>query len=111
MLLEELLERFVETRQAKAQVEASLQDLQARILQIYEEGKLKEKIVGDRRFLKIEVPVWKTSLEEARKLNATEMVEQLNKTRLKRLHEQGVEIPGRTISAHIRVYGPKDREL
>lgn len=111
MLLEQLLERFVETKQAIAQLEASLQDLQAQILQRYEEGGLKEKIVGDCRYLRVERAFWKTPLEEARKLNATEMVEQLNRARLKLLYEQGVEIPGRTISAFIRVYGLKGLEL
>lgn len=111
MPLEELLEHFIEVRRAKAQVEASLQDLQTQILQIYEADGLKEKVVGDRHFLKIEVPVWKTTLDDARKLNATEMVEQLNKAKLKLLHEQGIEIPGRTLSSHIRVYGSKDLEL
>jgi hypothetical protein len=101
--LEELVDQYLEVKRAREEMEASYKSLVAQILSILDREQVKEKVVGNRRVLKIARPIFKTTIEQARELKATEMVEQVNNEILNLLHKQGIEVPGTTISTYIRV--------
>ena len=103
MSLEEMLDHYVEARHVQEEAEAFAKRLGVCILQALEREQLSVKVVHDHRMLKVERTDFKPTLEQARLLKATEVVEQVNKEKLKRLHQQGVEIPGTVTSTFIRV--------
>jgi hypothetical protein len=101
--LEELLDQYLEVKRVREEIETSFKSVGAQILFLLDREQVQEKIVRDRRILKVVRTTFNTTVEQARELKATETVEQVNKEALKFLHKQGIEVPGTVISAYIKV--------
>jgi hypothetical protein len=101
--VEALLEAYLKAAQLLEDTEASLSVIKDEMaLRLDAEG-VEGKIVSDYTLTKVKRLLFRPTLEQARELAATKTVEQVDTQALKRLHDQGVEIPNTTTTVYVMV--------
>lgn len=101
--MEELLESYLKAIQEQENLDASIHVLRTEMQQRLDAEGIKGKVVGDYSVTKVTRTNFKPTLQQAKELTATKIVEQIDTAALKRLHEQGIEIPNTTTTSFVMV--------
>ncbi len=98
-----LLNNYLQIGQQIEDLTASLSVIKDEMIARLDAESVKGKIVGDYSVTKVTRFNFRPTIEQARELAATKTVEQIDSQALKRLHDQGVEIPNTTTTSFVMV--------
>lgn len=101
--MEELLDSYLKAMHEQEQLEAAISVIKDEMIQRLDSEKVKGKVVGEYTVTKVTRVNFKPTIEQARELAATKTVESIDTQALKRLHDQGIEIPNTTTTSFVMV--------
>ncbi len=108
--LDQLLETYLNTLHEQETIEATVKVIRDEMaLRLDKEGK-KGTVVGDYSITKVIRTNFRPTIEQARELAATVMVESIDMQALRRLHDQGVTIPNTTQTEFVLVKPVEKKE-
>lgn len=100
---EQLLDKYLKGQYAIEELEASLSVIKDELSSRLDAEHLKGKVIGNYAVSKVSRTNFRPTLEQAKELAATKMVETVDTAALKRLFDQGVPIPNTTTATYVMV--------
>lgn len=100
---EELCELYMQTRELEDQVYAQKKTIREELTERLKEADKDGEIAGKYSVTRFTTVRFKTKLEQAEELGAVKTQKKVDTTKLRKLHEAGVEVPGTTITEDVRV--------
>jgi hypothetical protein len=98
-----LLNYYLQLGQELEELQASISVIKDEMIVRLDAEGTKGKVVGEYAVTKVTRVNFRPTLEQARELAATKTVESVDTQALKRLHDQGVEIPNTTTTSFVMV--------
>lgn len=108
--IEKLLEARLKADQQIEELQASISVINTEMIARLDVAGEKAKVVGDYTVSKVTRLNFKPTIDQARELAATKMVEQVDTQALRRLHDTGVEIPNTSTTVFCMVRPVEQKE-
>ena len=99
----ELLQQYLKYQQLQEELEAAMSVIKDEMITRLDAENVKGKVVGDYQVTKVTRVNFRPTLDQARELAATKTVEQIDTQALKRLYDQGAEIPNTSVTTFVMV--------
>lgn len=100
---DQLLDSYLKALQQQEELEAAISVIKDEMITRLDAEKVKGKVVGGYSVTKVTRVNFRPTIEQARELAATKIVESLDTAALKRLHDEGVEIPNTSVTTFVSV--------
>ncbi len=101
--MSELLQRYLEGQHLIEELEAAMSVIKEEMITRLDAEHVKGKVVGDYQVTKVTRVNFRPTLDQARELAATKTVEQIDTQALKRLYDQGADIPNTSVTTFVMV--------